>query len=559
MKYTKAIILFVLVFCLLTTIVPQGFAASIYRFENESRLLYNLGLFTGTSSTSFVPDLGAQLDRQTGITLLMNFFGKKSKVNELTPSETNAILSKYTDASAIASWARPYIAYAVKTGIVKGVSATAIGPFQPLSGTSYATMVLRFLGYSVDGSAYLSALQTLNTIGGLKSADVAYFNKIQFIKDDAVGMVYSSLYATCYVGDTLINNLIGSGIVSLDKAVSQGLVTYNSPEILDTNKQEILKTEKPSAYIEVYNIVLDAMLNAKTSINLPSNEYTDTSTEVFDIVETCIKEHPEILYFDGCTYSSRGTLTFKYRKSADIIKKHTELLLKKCDEIVQQIIKPGMTDFEKELAIHDYIIINCDYDVNALSDNRVIAPESFNAYGVLCLGTAVCEGYAEAAKMLMDRAGIECTIVIGTSKGEGHAWNQVKIAGEYYNLDITWDDPIMADGSKSIYYHYFNVTDKELSVDHAWNTQDYASCTATEYQYYVYYGLTVSSQDELINKAVEISNNGINNISIKMTNYNTSRYNIARAVRMICNRLQKQCSYSFFDTLGVLELKFNAK
>lgn len=77
-----------------------------------------------------------------------------------------------------------------------------------------------------------------------------------------------------------------------------------------------------------------------------------------------------------------------------------------------------MTEYEKELALHDYLIENCKYDRRSY-ENKEIPQESFNAYGALCLGTAVCEGYAEAMKLLLNRAGVECHIVTGVSKGSG--------------------------------------------------------------------------------------------------------------------------------------------
>ncbi len=99
---------------------------------------------------------------------------------------------------------------------------------------------------------------------------------------------------------------------------------------------------------------------------------------------------------------------------------------------------PGMDDLQKAIAIHDYLVLNCEYDKERLS-NKTIPQESYGAYGALANRIAVCQGYALAYKYLMNEYGIECYIV--TSDKMNHAWNIVKIDGALYQVDTTWDDP----------------------------------------------------------------------------------------------------------------------
>lgn len=68
-----------------------------------------------------------------------------------------------------------------------------------------------------------------------------------------------------------------------------------------------------------------------------------------------------------------------------------------------------------------------------------------NPYGALVNGKAVCEGYARAFKMVMDRLGVACVLVQGYSQGEGdgyeaHMWNYVQVDGAWYAVDVTWND-----------------------------------------------------------------------------------------------------------------------
>lgn len=145
----------------------------------------------------------------------------------------------------------------------------------------------------------------------------------------------------------------------------------------------------------------------------------------------------------------------------------------KAKTIISKIIKPGMTDLQKEKAVHDYIVNNVRYDEKNY-DNNTVPDESYSPYGALIKGVAVCEGYAWATKLLLNMAGIESTVV----SGGGHAWNIVKINGKCYHLDTTWDDPITSSGKNVLRYDYFNLSDAQIGKDHFWDRKAYPVCPA---------------------------------------------------------------------------------
>lgn len=161
----------------------------------------------------------------------------------------------------------------------------------------------------------------------------------------------------------------------------------------------------------------------------------------------------------------------------------------KADEIIAQVIKPGMSDFEKELALHDYVDLNTAYDWKNFLNNTIPDVDG-TAYGVLINGTGVCQGFAEAMDLLLNKVGIEDTVIEGTADGYGgnggHAWNIVKIYGHYYHLDATWDDQDDANGKKEILHNYFNLTDGQISKDHQWDTSGYPKCEGGKYNYDFY-------------------------------------------------------------------------
>lgn len=107
----------------------------------------------------------------------------------------------------------------------------------------------------------------------------------------------------------------------------------------------------------------------------------------------------------------------------------------------------GISRHEKVKSIHDYLANNLVYD------DTIAEPNIFDSYGALVTGVCVCEGYAEAFKLLCDREGIPCLTVIGTGGGGAHKWNMVQMEdGEWYTLDSTWDDQ-----TSNIYYSYFLI------------------------------------------------------------------------------------------------------
>ena len=97
-------------------------------------------------------------------------------------------------------------------------------------------------------------------------------------------------------------------------------------------------------------------------------------------------------------------------------------------------ITDTMSDLEKMLYLHDYLVREVDYDLSEVFPNCVYHPE-----GVFVYRSAVCQGYAEAYSLLLTRLGYESRVV--SSSAMNHAWNMVKLDGAWYHVDATWDDP----------------------------------------------------------------------------------------------------------------------
>ncbi len=161
-------------------------------------------------------------------------------------------------------------------------------------------------------------------------------------------------------------------------------------------------------------------------------------------------QNPLILGINGyCTNTAGTAVKVVYDDTAEVNAKKQSEIKEKIQQVIAQIITPGMTELEKELAINQYLCDTCEYDDAALANAeqhnfRYVDNEfndSFTAYGALINGKCVCAGYAGAFKILADAAGLECVVVTGTLEGNlAHAWNKVRIDGEWEILDVTNND-----------------------------------------------------------------------------------------------------------------------
>ncbi len=164
---------------------------------------------------------------------------------------------------------------------------------------------------------------------------------------------------------------------------------------------------------------------------------------------------------DNDEVANRITL-FYVVDTADIsaVKSATEA---KITEARSWVDEEGMSDFEAAQAVHDYLVRTCVYNKSAAGLTK--PTKAHTAYGVLVENSAVCQGYALAYKLLLNRLGIPCVFVV--SKNMNHAWNLVQIGGEWYHVDVTWDDPVYSDGTDAgfdvdVSHNYFLRADTTM-------------------------------------------------------------------------------------------------
>lgn len=192
------------------------------------------------------------------------------------------------------------------------------------------------------------------------------------------------------------------------------------------------------------------MLNGQTRVNLDDYKEAMDQEYLLDAWYEAIYQNPLTLGVKSIAYDSKkNDLLITYDQDADSLRKKQLEIKDKVKEINKKIIKDGMTDMEKEIAINDYLCDTAEYDQDALKNaeknNFKKVDEKFNdsftAYGILMNGKGVCAGYAASFKLLADDAGLKSIVVTGYLQGSlPHAWNRVNLDGQWYSLDATNND-----------------------------------------------------------------------------------------------------------------------
>lgn len=265
----------------------------------------------------------------------------------------------------------------------------------------------------------------------------------------------------------------------------------------------VFSEEKKRIFKQIY----DGIKARSKTIEIETDKRRISAKDFVDIVQAVYNDIPSFYYFDaidiqGVETASGYFLKPKYLYSDEAIAQYDARLMKGIESFKRACIHAGMSDYEKELIIHDYLVRNVSYDneVVAIKDGDIcLADESYNILGALLKKRAVCWGISCAFKLLCDACGLKSIVVVGSTENEkdpNHAWNIVKINNVPYHVDVTWD--IKKKGDISFCYDYFNLNDHLMSLDHRWDRKLYPSCQSVQDNYYYKHRLFVKRITDIV-------------------------------------------------------------
>lgn len=510
-------------------------------FKEDVISSFETGLLKGKETNTFDPY--GNLTLAEAITLaarVNNIYNGNS-----SPIENNNITGP---------WYQPYVDYAVENGLMME------GEFRDFEKIASRAEV----AYVFCNTLGKENLYNINNITSIPDVDkdTLYHEEIFTLYNSGI-VAGSDKYGT-FNPDSFITRAEASAIVNRvadeEKRISARLVNDKDHVLINEIDGFTVTSFSPD---EQY--IASQMIKGKYIINLNGHklfDQKDTRNErvesLKDFILSANIQNPLILGVDSFVYNDVSQLlTVNYTYDLEEKKVIQDAVKEKVEEIAGEILKPGMSYIEREIAINNYLVSSIEYDKEAADqlikygkvDEKYY--NSFNAYGALIEGIAVCEGYSEAFKLLCDRAGIDCIIVTGELDGVGHAWNRVRINDKWYDVDVTNNDKEeMANSHINI---PMAISDQYLREDSYYITDDnfgeLERGTSEQYEYYNYMGKYVE-KDNIYDYILE---------NIKKYDYVTFRTSsdytmdsLKKTLNRVLNNISGRSSLTYITNVGVV-------
>lgn len=217
-------------------------------------------------------------------------------------------------------------------------------------------------------------------------------------------------------------------------------------------------------------------LNKVNNDNKQTNETLEEFKKLFDTeLQGDVNQEDDVTISGGYEIKSTTHISDAYKTgNTDSLSDKDKEVLDMASEVLDDIISDDMTDYEKELAVYEWMTTELRYDNGALVVIPTTQEDCDNPYGVLKYHNAVCVGYATTFRLFMQMMDIECMVVHNSERY--HSWNLVKLDDEWYHTDIYSD-------SDTSNYANFNVNDAVRSQEQSWNTSFFPAANGIKYNY----------------------------------------------------------------------------
>jgi len=205
----------------------------------------------------------------------------------------------------------------------------------------------------------------------------------------------------------------------------------------------------------VYRYIDDAIFEMRTGyIDL----YNCTDSQVFLAFNAVRHDRPEYYWMPNAYLYDKNNMklgiAIESEDSTDYLctEEQREIYDRQIKSALEDLnlhLSSNISEYERELAVHDWLVNRVTYDLNVANEYQTSGtttqnPFAFSSYGALVkkgnTAKAVCEGYSRALQLALNYVGIECGLVNGEYSGGSHMWNVVKIDNYWYHVDATGDD-----------------------------------------------------------------------------------------------------------------------
>lgn len=292
------------------------------------------------------------------------------------------------------------------------------------------------------------------------------------------------------------------------------------------------------------------LINGESEISLEAFPKMQDANYLEDVFYKVYYQNPYIMGLYSFTYDF-NTFTFKvnYVYDKETIAQKQQTVLAEAKKIVSETITDGMADDEKRMSLYTYLENNCVYDDEALKEAEKnnftktkdsTFEDSFNSYGAIVNKKALCQSYAYAYKLLCTMSGVECKIITGYINGNlPHAWNIVKIDGQWYQTDATNNAK-----TSGIPYFLYNA-DSDTAAVTGFTTDKYFeldslipqyTADGDTYEYYYANNLVADNMDEYSSIVDSLLNENTASICVRYSIISPSQGEVTNSVKEIYSK-----------------------
>jgi hypothetical protein len=277
--------------------------------------------------------------------------------------------------------------------------------------------------------------------------------------------------------------------------ISQIISLERQPQVTCISEDRYVHNTLDEDQQLIYDRMLDAIQNFRDSVLLPA----DAGEDVQLCYDAICADYGEIFWVESCSRSEVSWLGKTRSVSVIVNYRYTKEEVDDYRSRMQPVIDGYLEameacsdDYEKSRVLYERLVENVEYDLDSENNQNILS--------VFLGGKTVCQGYACAAQYLLGQEGIESAIVTGSGQGQAHAWNLVKLDGDYYYMDVTWGATDYTGAvniqKHGINYGYLNITTEELLQNHSPQVDfPLEECKEVQDNYYVREGLFFDSWD----------------------------------------------------------------